>query len=112
MPARGTAILEAADRIVNMVDGRIMSDVVIGEAIKICEFLRHSEVFKTLSPTELSNVSEKMSKRRHPAGVEIIHQGDEGDEFFLIGAGAVDVRVRKNGLDKHVADLGPGNFFG
>lgn len=112
MVTHDNRILEAADRIVNMVDGRIKSDVVIGEAVKICEFLRHSDVFKHLSPTELSNVSEKMSKRRHPAGAEIIRQGDDGDEFFLIGAGMVDVRMRKNGVDKHVVDLGPGSFFG
>ncbi len=112
MVTHDNRILEAADRIVNMVDGRIVSDVVIGEAVKICEFLRGSDVFKHLSPTELSNISEKMGKRRHPPGVEIIRQGDEGDEFFLIGEGTVDVQVRKNGADRHVADLGPGQFFG
>ncbi len=112
MVTHDNRILEVADRIVNMVDGRIVSDVVVGEAVKICEFLRISYVFRHLSPNDLSNVSEKMTKRRHPAGVEIIRQGDEGDEFYLIGEGAVDVRVRTNGVDKHVADLGPGQFFG
>ncbi len=112
MVTHDNRILEAADRIVNMVDGRIASDVVIGEAVQICEFLRVSEVFKHLSPTEISNAAEKMVKQQLPAGTEIIRQGDEGDEFFLIGAGTVDVRVRKNGVDRHVADLGVGDFFG
>ena len=112
MVTHDNRILEAADRIVNMVDGRIVSDVVVSEAVRICEFLRQSDVFKHLSPTELSNISEKMSKRRHPPGVEIIRQGNEGDEFFLIGEGMVDVRMVKNGSERHVADLGPGQFFG
>ena len=44
--------------------------------------------------------------------MEIIRQGDEGDEFYLIGAGTVEVHVSKNGSDKHVTDLGTGDFFG
>ena len=112
MVTHDNRILEAADRIVNMVDGRITSDVHVKESVQICEFLRNSDVFKHLSPTELSNIAEKMAKRLHPAGVEIIHHGDEGDEFFLIGAGSVDVSVPENGADRHVADLGIGEFFG
>ena len=112
MVTHDNRILESADRIVNMVDGRIASDVHVKESVQICEFLRRSKVFKHLSPTEISNVAEKMMKRRHPAGEEIIHQGDEGDEFFLIGEGTVDVRVRKNGVEKHLTDLGVGDFFG
>ena len=112
MVTHDNRILEAADRIVNMVDGRITSDVHVKESVEICGFLRNSDVFKHLSPTELSNVAEKMSKRQHPAGVEIIRQGDEGDEFYLIGAGTVEVHVSKNGSDKHVTDLGTGDFFG
>ena len=112
MVTHDNRILDAADRIVNMVDGRIVSDIVISEAVEICEFLQTSQVFQNLSPTELSNVAEKMSKRRHPANTEIIHQGDEGDEFFLIGEGSVEVRVHDGTSDQRVADLGRGEFFG
>jgi putative ABC transport system ATP-binding protein len=112
MVTHDNRILEAADRIVNIVDGRIASDVVIKEAIETCEFLRMSDVFKNLNPSELTNVSEKMTKRRHPAGVEIVRQGDEGQEFFLIGSGEVDVRVRKDGRAQSVATLSAGQFFG
>jgi putative ABC transport system ATP-binding protein len=108
MVTHDNRILEAADRIVNMVDGRIISDVSLREAVEICEFLRGLELFSHLSPTALSNVAEKMVKRRHPAGTTIIRQGDEGTMFFLIGEGSVDVIA--NGIK--VAALSAGECFG
>lgn len=108
MVTHDSRILEAADRIVNMVDGRIVSDVILGDALKICEYLRGVDLFAHMSPHEVSNVAEKMSKRRHPPETTLVKQGDAGDEFFLIGEGSVDVIV--NGTK--VASLVPGDFFG
>jgi putative ABC transport system ATP-binding protein len=101
-------IIESADRLVHMVDGRIMSDVLLHDALRICEFLRRIELFKTLTPRQLTDVAEKMSKRHYAAGGTIIRKGDAGKEFFLISEGEVDV-IR---ADREVARLGPGDFFG
>jgi putative ABC transport system ATP-binding protein len=108
MVTHDARVLQSADRIVNMVDGRIVSDVVLGDTLQICEYLRGVDLFKHMSPHEVSNVAEHMTKRRHPAGTTLVRQGDAGDEFFLIGEGAVDVSVD----DSKVAALGPGDFFG
>ena len=40
MVTHDNRILDVADRIVNMVDGRIKSDVVVQESALICEFLQ------------------------------------------------------------------------
>ncbi len=101
-------IIDAADRLVHMVDGRIMSDVVLHDALRICEFLRPITLFKTLTPRQLTDVAEKMSKRHYAAGETIIRMGDPGEEFFLVSDGEVDV-IR---ADREVARLGPGDFFG
>jgi putative ABC transport system ATP-binding protein len=101
-------IIDSADRLVHMVDGRIMSDVVLHDALRICEFLRPIELFKTLTPRQLTDVAEKMSKRHYAAGETIIRKGDSGEEFFLISDGEVEV-IR---ADHEVARLGPGDFFG
>jgi putative ABC transport system ATP-binding protein len=101
-------IIDAADRLVHMVDGRIMSDVVLHDALRICEFLRPIELFKTLTPRQLTDIAEKMSKRHYAAGETIIRKGDPGEEFFLVSDGEVEV-IR---ADREVARLGPGNFFG
>ncbi len=101
-------IIEKADRLVHMVDGRIASDVVLHDALRICEFLKTVDAFSDLTPIELTNVAEKMAKRRFVAGDVVIREGDPGEEFFLVSDGAVDV-VRQ---DREVATLGPGDFFG
>jgi putative ABC transport system ATP-binding protein len=101
-------IIDSADRLVHMVDGRIVSDVVLHDALRICEFLRAIELFKTLTPRQLTDVAEKMSKHHYAAGETIIRAGDLGSEFFLISDGEVEV-IR---ADHEVARLGPGDFFG
>jgi putative ABC transport system ATP-binding protein len=101
-------IIDTADRLVHMVDGRIVSDVVLHDALRICEFLRPIELFKTLTPRQLTDVAEKMSKRHYAAGETIIRKGDPGEDFFLVSDGEVEV-IR---ADHEVARLRPGDFFG
>ncbi len=101
-------IIDCADRLVHMVDGRIMSDVVLHDALRICEFLRPIDLFKTLTPRQLTDVAERMTKRHYAAGETIIREGEIGEEFFLISEGEVDV-IR---AEHEVARLGPGDFFG
>jgi putative ABC transport system ATP-binding protein len=101
-------IIDSADRLVHMVDGRIMSDVVLHDALRTCEFLRRIELFKTLTPRQLTDVAEKMSKRHYAASETIFREGDLGNDFFLVSDGEVEV-IR---ADHEVARLGPGDFFG
>jgi putative ABC transport system ATP-binding protein len=114
MVTHDNRILELADRVVNMVDGVIRSDVVLQDAMRLCEFLRTIDLFKHLTPMELTHVAEKMKKRRFAPDEIIIRQGDRGEEFFLIGQGTVNVvrRMTKDDEDQKVATLGMGNFFG
>src|SRR5215469_5184724 len=101
-------IIEKADRLVHMVDGRIVSDVVLHDALRICEFLKTVDAFKELTPNQLTDVAEKTTKKRFVAGDVIIREGDPGDDFFLISDGNADV-IRQ---DHAVATLGQGEFFG
>jgi len=113
MVTHDNRILELADRIVNMVDGTITSDVVLRDALMICEFLRTVELFKHLTPTELTNVAEKMKRQRYGQDEIIIREGEPGEAFYLISHGSVDVRRRgTDAEERRVATLGAGNFFG
>jgi putative ABC transport system ATP-binding protein len=113
MVTHDNRILEFADRIVNMVDGRIVSDVVLRDAVMICEFLKTVEVFQALTPTDLTHVAEQMKKRRFAPGDTIIRQGDPGEEFYLVAAGRVSVRIQRPGeRGREVAVLERGQFFG
>jgi putative ABC transport system ATP-binding protein len=101
-------IIELADRLVHMVDGRIVSDVMLNDALRICEFLKSVEGFKNLTPTELTHIAEHMTKRHYMPGEAIVHEGEAGHELYLISEG--EVRVERGGNE--VARLGPGEFFG
>ncbi len=112
MVTHDNRILDVADRIVNMIDGRIKSDVLVRESSLICEFLSQCPVFARLTPRTLTEVADKMTLERFPAGAVIIRQGDPGDKFYLIRRGTVHVAVRENGASRQVATLSQGDFFG
>jgi putative ABC transport system ATP-binding protein len=106
-------ILDVADRIVSMANGCIKSNVLVQEEIEICEFLKQCEVFSHLTTSALTNIAEEMEQEGHPAGAAIIRQGDEGDKFYLIKRGVVDVIVNRGKPDEaKVATLSKGQFFG
>lgn len=105
-------ILDVADRIVNLVDGRIVSDVRVQEAAGVCEFLARCPVFAGLTPAALSDVARQMTRERHEAGATLIRQGEAGDKFYLIHAGRVSVSTREHGARTMLATLGKGEFFG
>jgi putative ABC transport system ATP-binding protein len=106
-------ILDVASRIVNMVDGRIKSNVVVTEAVVKALFLSRVSLFAQFTPDALSHIAEKMARELFPAGATIIRQGEAGDKFYLINKGAVDVNMKRDGEAEHtVARLGVGEFFG
>jgi len=105
-------ILDVADRIVNMVDGHVISDVVVSESSLICEFLRKSPLFAALTPTTLSEVADKMSLEKYPAGTVIVRQGDVGDKFYLIRSGAAKVTADDGSGPRPLATLDQGDIFG
>ncbi len=106
-------ILDVADRIVNMVDGRIVSNVLVKESVSICLFLSKCDVFRGLNVDALTKVAEKMSVERFEPGAFIIRQGEEGDKFYLLRRGMVDVLINdQNGIPQYISTLHEGDFFG
>jgi putative ABC transport system ATP-binding protein len=105
-------VLESADRIVNMVDGRIVSDVVVRESVAICRFLSEAAAFTPLGPIVLAEVAARMTFETRGAGTDIVRQGDPGDKFYVIRRGSVDVRVAGRDMVRTVARLGDSDVFG
>ncbi|HTV91026.1 MAG TPA: ATP-binding cassette domain-containing protein [Stellaceae bacterium] len=101
-------IIELADRLLHMVDGRIVSDIILNDALRICEFLKDVDAFKALTPNELTHVAERMKKRHYMTDEIVIREGETGHELFLISEG--EVKVERGG--REVARLGSGEFFG
>ena len=105
-------ILDAADRIVNMVDGRIKSDVMVRESDLIVEFIQKVAAFRELRLATLASIADKMYAQQVVAGEIIFRQGDRGENFYLIREGEIEV-LRGEGSEQRVAaTLGEGSCFG
>jgi CRP-like cAMP-binding protein len=70
--------------------------------------LRGVPLFDGLGKRDLEALARLADEVDVPAGKVLAHQGDIGHEFFLIRRGRAE--VTRDG--EHVADLGPGDFFG
>lgn len=112
MVTHDNRILDVADRIVNMVDGRIVSNVAVRETVVICEFLRKCPLFSTHTAGTMAELAQRITRRRFSAGDIVFRQGDEGDRFYVIYSGSVEVRVDEEGRQKKSVTLGVGDYFG
>lgn len=76
-------------------------------------FMALSELFKFISPAHRKEILSRLTLAAHPEGAVIVREGDRGETMYLIKEGTVSVRVNdSNGVEKEVARLGPGDFFG
>lgn len=101
-------ILDVADRIVNMVDGRIKSNVLVQKTALLCQILQQYELFRELTPAVLASVADKMSLQRYSPGSVIVRQGEPGRDFYVIAQGEVEVSTS----GKVVTRLEAGSYFG
>src|SRR3954447_6247750 len=70
--------------------------------------LKSIALFEHLSKNELAEVAKQADEIDVEAGKRLVSEGRFGYEFFVIENGTAEV-VRG---DQHIADLGPGDFFG
>jgi len=65
-------------------------------------------LFSPLPPTTLERLAVHLRPATAVAGTELVREGDEGDLFYLIAEGRVEVSQHGH----HVAQLGPHDYFG
>ena len=105
-------ILDYADRLINMVDGRIVSNTLMEEEIELIKFLKKTKAFSNLSANELTLVARKLKKQKFKSGDVIIRQGDPGENYYMVRSGSVDVKIDDGTKWEKVASLGQGEAFG
>jgi putative ABC transport system ATP-binding protein len=105
-------ILDVADRIINLVDGRIVSDVAVKQAVRVAEFLRKVPLFANQPAAMLAEFGERVKPESFETGETIVRQGEVGDKFYIIESGVVEVTAKKEGAPLTDVMLGPGDFFG
>jgi histidine decarboxylase len=71
-------------------------------------FLKSIDLFTSLEPEEIWKVARLTTERREEAGAFICHQGDDGDEMFIIVNGEVEIVDEHSGRAqvKYVARTG------
>jgi CRP/FNR family transcriptional regulator, cyclic AMP receptor protein len=70
--------------------------------------LKSVPFFSNMSKRELAAMAQQTDDLDVPAGKVLAQEGEIGHEFFVIDQGTAE--VTRGG--EHVADLGPGDFFG
>jgi hypothetical protein len=70
--------------------------------------LREIPMFAPLTAEVAERVASAMTGVEAPAGTVVIRQGADGDRFYVLAAGQVDVRLD----GRSVATMGPGGYFG
>src|SRR4051812_21830322 len=83
-------VIDHADRIVNMVGGRIVTNSLTRIAVRICRALASSEILQGLSEATLSRLASFMTVETRPAHETIVREGEDGDRFYVVGAGIAD----------------------
>jgi putative ABC transport system ATP-binding protein len=86
-------VIDVADRIVNMVGGRIVTNSLTRVAIRICRALAASEMLQGLSEAALSRLAGHMTVESRKEGETIVREGEEGDQFYVIGSGIADATI-------------------
>lgn len=80
--------------------------------IRFYSKLHKSPLFHEMSPGQMLQIMEKVSKRPVRTGDVVIHEGETGDQFYIIVNGKYQVSRKKIGGDEIVASLGEGEYFG
>jgi MFS family permease len=70
--------------------------------------LRAIPIFAPLPEVTVERLATELAPSAAPAGTTIFHRGDEGDRFYVIDDGSVEVRVDS----ARPVELGRGDFFG
>lgn len=79
--------------------------------ISLRNFIRQCTVFSPLDPKEIRGFLDSFTPGNYAPGDYIVREGQEGDAFYLIRSGEVDI-VKENLGGKVVNHLANGQFFG
>jgi len=79
----------------------------------LSDIIRNIPLFSGLSREDIAKILGKLEERSFSSGATVFSQGDQGDAFYLIQSGAVQVVLESaGGRSESIAVLGPQDWFG
>ena len=102
------AILKGLVSRIHILRGRDLAQL----QIKPAELLRKVPFFKKIEPNDFDRVAEKLHPLTLPENEIVIQEGERGNSLYLISRGVIRVSHTVGGIDKDLATLIAGDFFG
>jgi cAMP-dependent protein kinase regulator len=113
---RAATVRATTDGVLFYVDRATFRHVVVQAQRRRADLLEHFiakvPLFSSLTKNERSLIADSLITHTHGKGNIIIKEGDAGDSFFLVGDGKASVTRPVSGVQKEVAVIGEGDFFG
>lgn len=69
-------------------------------------------ILSSLKSSERAKIADVLEPRTFNEGEEVLREGEEGDEFFLIESGSAEAVKNINGAVTVVKSMGAGDYFG
>jgi putative ABC transport system ATP-binding protein len=101
-------LLDRADRIVNMVGGRIVSSVMPAMTIRILKTISQLKELQGLSETALTRMADQMTVEHRRLGEIVAREGTPGHKVCVIGGGTAEA-IKDDVVQR---ELGPGDYYG
>ncbi|MFC1837496.1 cation:proton antiporter [Thermodesulfobacteriota bacterium] len=76
------------------------------------ELLRKVPFFQKIAQHDFDRVAGKLQQASLPENEVVIREGKKGDSLFLISRGVIRVSHKEDGIEKDIATLIAGDFFG
>jgi small-conductance mechanosensitive channel/CRP-like cAMP-binding protein len=76
------------------------------------DLVEHVAIFAPLSPDDRQHLTDRMHHAVFGRGETIMRYGEPGDSLYVLRVGEVSVRLVADGLEREVARLQGGDFFG
>lgn len=92
----------------------LVKDATIKKREKYEEFLKSVKILSTIEPYEMTKIMDAVKPMEYKAGTQIITEGEEGNIFFLLAAGAAVATktLEKGKAPQKVMEYKKGDYFG
>lgn len=75
-------------------------------------FLSEVPILASLQPQERAKIADVLESRTFSEGEDVVRQGDQGEEFYLIEAGQAVAIKTQDGRESVVKQYHKGDYFG